>query len=237
MQAMVASMIALSQRPPRDRHRAGDPPTTIDGRVDAVSIPVTHPDQRPCALFGRLVAGRYRLRSLLGRGGMGRVFLADDELLHRPVAVKQPMGDGAIEETNARVIGEAGAAARVDHDGVVRILDVVSDGGVSWIVMEALSGRTLAEAVAAGGPLSIAHATRLGLRLLDILEAVHRADVVHRDVKPSNVHICADGRVVLTDFGIATGSGEQPNTPPGTFVGSPPYISRGAPRRPTEPDG
>src|SRR5262245_12767098 len=124
----------------------------------------------------RLVAGRYRLRSLIGRGGMGRVWLADDSLLDRQVALKQIV----VGET---ALAEARALARVDHPGVVRVHDLVEDGGEPWIVMELLSGRTLAAALAAG-PLPIAEVVRIALHLLDALQAVHRAGLVHRDVKP-----------------------------------------------------
>jgi serine/threonine protein kinase len=155
---------------------------------------------------GRLVAGRYRIRSLIGRGGMGRVWLADDEVLDRQVAVKQllPGASGVAPRTaRVRALAEARAAARVGHVGVVTVHDVVKDGGQLWIVMEVLSGRTLAEAIRADGPLPVAEVIRIGLGLVEGLRVVHQAGVVHRDVTPANVHLCADGRVVLTDFGIA----------------------------------
>jgi serine/threonine protein kinase len=179
---------------------------------------------------GRLIAGRYRLWSLLGRGGMGRVWLAQDELLDRPIALKQVgVGDAASEESHkkarARALGEARAAARVNHDGVIKIHDVVRDDALPWIVMELLSGRTLAETLQGDGPLSIDEVTHIGLRLLDGLQAIHTAGIVHRDVKPGNVHICDCGRVVLTDFGIACITGEDPRCPMDTFAGSPAYIS------------
>ena len=175
--------------------------------------------------LGRLVAGRFRLQSLLGRGGMGRVFLAEDELLRRPVAIKQPVTNEKVAAVGARMLDEARAAARVNHDGAVSILDVVHDGGTPWIVMEPLSGRTLAETIAADGPLAVNRVTHLGRRLLDALQAIHRAGVVHRDIKPSNIQLCDDGRVVLTDFGIAGLIGDEPNGPADGFVGSPPYVA------------
>nr|WP_221374215.1 serine/threonine-protein kinase [Actinoplanes polyasparticus] len=177
---------------------------------------------------GRLVAGRYRLGALLGRGGMGSVWLAHDELLGRPVAVKRADEPG-------RALDEARAAASVVHCGTVRILDVVRDGGEPWIVMEALSGRTLADVLREDGPLAVERVRRIGLSLLDALEAVHRAGIVHRDVKPGNVQLCADGRVVLIDFGIAC-SAYGPRPPAEGFEGSPAYVSpeqlRGAPPEP-----
>lgn len=179
---------------------------------------------------GRLVAGRYRLQSLLGRGGMGRVWLAEDELLRRPVALKQYLtGDAHSADANRaarmRALNEARTAARVNHGGVVRVHDVVRDNGLPWIVMEPLSGRTLAETLAGEGPLSIDRVTDLALRLLDTLKAVHQAGVVHRDVKPANVHLCDDDRVVLTDFGIACMTDEELDAPREALEGSPAFIS------------
>jgi serine/threonine protein kinase len=179
---------------------------------------------------GRLVAGRYRIRSLLGRGGMGRVWLAEDEMLDRPVALKQfDLSDEASDMTrkSARVqaLNEARAAARVDHVGAVKIHDVVREDDCPWIVMEMLSGRTLAEALASAGPLPIDQVTGIGLGLLDVLQATHRAGIVHRDVKPANVHLCDDGRVVLMDFGIARTVADRSTVSSGLLAGSPAYIS------------
>ena len=164
----------------------------------------------------RVVAGRYLLRSVLGRGGMGRVWLADDSLLGRQVALKQVLVDDTA-------LAEARALARVDHPGVVRVYDLVEDGGEPWIVMELLSGRTLCSAFA-DGPLPVEEVARIALRLLDALEAVHEAGLVHGDVKPANVQLCDDGRVVLTDFGIASAADEESTMSAG-MAGSPAYIS------------
>jgi len=178
---------------------------------------------------GHLVAGRFRLRSLLGRGGMGRVWLADDELLDRPVAVKQLLLHG-LESAEIRAqawacaLREARAAARVDHTGAVRIYDIVQEKGCPWIVMEPLPGRTLQEALNEAGPLPVHQVTRVGLRLVDVLQATHRAGIVHRDVTPGNVHLCGGGRVVLTDFGIAC-TIDDASPVAGTFPGTPAYVS------------
>jgi serine/threonine protein kinase len=179
---------------------------------------------------GRLVAGRYRLRSLLGCGGMGRVWLAEDEVLNRPVAVKQfnlsdQTSDLTRKAARVQALNEARAAARVDHTGAVKIHDVVKDDGSPWIVMEMLSGRTLAATLKADGPLPIDQVTSIGLVLLDVLQATHRAGVVHRDVKPANVHLCDGGRVVLMDFGIARTLDEGSVVSSGLLAGSPAYIS------------
>ena len=175
------------------------------------------------------MAGRYRLRALLGRGGMGRVWLAEDELLHRPVALKQailsdPSG-GWYPAATDRLLIEACAAATVHHTGVVTIYDVVTEDSRNWIVMEPLSGHTLAELITAEGPLSIAQVTCIGLRLLDVLMAAHRAGILHCDVKPANVHLCDDGRVVLTDFGIACCMLDEASDGTQMAAGSPLYTA------------
>jgi serine/threonine protein kinase len=149
---------------------------------------------------------------------MGRVWLAEDELLHRPVALKQdivsdPTSDGSYPGTPGRLLIEACAAATVNHKGAITIYDVVTEDSRNWIVMEPLFGRTLAEVIAAEGPLSIAQVTGIGLRLLDVLQAAHRVGILHCDVKPPNVHLCDDGRVVLTDFGIACSLVDEPSDP------------------------
>jgi serine/threonine protein kinase len=178
---------------------------------------------------GRLVAGRYRLRALLGRGGMGRVWLADDERLQRPVAVKQVLLNG-LESAQMRAkarkyaLREARATACVVHVGAVSIYDVIEEDGWPWIVMEPLTGSTLKETVDVNGPLPVDQVRRIGLCVLDVLQATHRAGLLHRDVKPSNVQLCDGDRVVLTDFGVASAIDEAASAT-GTFAGSPAYVS------------
>ena len=184
----------------------------------------------PASPGARLVAGRYRLRALLGRGGMGRVWLAEDELLHRPVALKQnissdPASDRTHPAAAGRLLIEACAAASVSHKGAVTIYDVVTEDGRSWIVMEPLSGCTLAELVTVKERLSIARVTYIGLRLLDVLMAAHRVGILHGDVKPANVHLCDDGRVVLIDFGIACSMLDQASDRTQMLAGSPLYTA------------
>jgi serine/threonine protein kinase len=194
-------------------------PITADATVDESAAPNAAGEPVGC-----LVAGRYRLGPLLGRGGMGKVWLAKDELLRRPVALKQViLRREEPQATARRTLTEARAAARVDHSGVVAVYDVVEHDSTPWIVMELLSGRTLAEALRVDGPLPVDEVAHIGLCLLDVLQAVHRAGVVHRDVTPANVYLCEDGRVVLTDFGIAWTADRGSSFLPSEFVGSPPY--------------
>jgi tRNA A-37 threonylcarbamoyl transferase component Bud32 len=177
-----------------------------------------------------LVAGRYRLLEPVGSGGMGRVWLARDEMLDRDVAVKEfvpPdwMTDLEKDRLRDRTLREARSAARLNHPHVVRIYDVVHAEGLPWIVMEYVPSRSLHQVVVEDGPLSPPAAARIGLDVLDALTAAHRAGVLHRDVKPHNVLIGHDGRVVLTDFGLATFVDDGSVTGPGLVVGSPQYVS------------
>src|SRR4029453_18220007 len=177
-----------------------------------------------------LVAGRYRLHEPVGTGGMGRVWLARDEMLDRDVAVKEfvpPdwMNDDEKDRLRDRTLREARSAARLNHPHVVRIYDVVHADGLPWIVMEYVPSRSLHQVIAEDGPFSPADAARIGLDVLDALTAAHRAGVLHRDIKPHNVLMGIDGRVVLTDFGLATFVDDGSVTGPGLVVGSPQYVS------------
>jgi eukaryotic-like serine/threonine-protein kinase len=157
----------------------------------------------------RLVAGRYALGALLGRGGMGTVWRADDVLLGRPVAVKEvelPDGLPGAGRTGLRerTLREARAAARLNHPSVVTLHDVVEADGRLFLVMELVEAPTLRRRVADGGPVAPPAVARIGLELLDALDAAHRAGIVHLDVKPANVMVSAGGRAKLADFGIAS---------------------------------
>jgi hypothetical protein len=178
---------------------------------------------------GRLIAGRYRLISKLGHGGMGTVWRAKDETVDREVAVKEPrVPDHLPERERANVFErmrrEARAAARLDHPAVVDVHDVAVVDEQPWIVMELVRGRSLGDALQEG-TLSAREAARIGLEVLGALEAAHAAGVLHRDVKPDNVLLGRHDRVVLTDFGIAQIEGETSLTDTGGFVGSPEYIA------------
>jgi serine/threonine protein kinase len=149
-----------------------------------------------------LVAGRYRLIEPLGTGGTGTVWLARDRILGRLVAVKHLVSPEP--RASAQALREARAAARVTHANVVRVYDVVTDDGCgACIVMELLTGRSLSAETSAQGRLSVRAVRRVASGLIGALDALHGAGLVHRDVKPSNIRLCEDGRVVLTDLGSA----------------------------------
>ncbi|MEU2426180.1 serine/threonine-protein kinase [Streptomyces sp. NPDC007851] len=179
---------------------------------------------------GLLIAGRYRLADTIGSGGMGRVWRAHDEVLHRAVAIKEltaalyvSEGDQAI--LLARTRAEARAAARINHSAVVTVHDVLEHDGRPWIVMELVEGRSLADAVKEQGRIEPREAARIGLWVLRALRAAHSAGVLHRDVKPGNVLLGRDGRVLLTDFGIAQIEGDTTITRTGEVVGSVDYLA------------
>ncbi|RNG26117.1 serine/threonine-protein kinase [Streptomyces botrytidirepellens] len=179
---------------------------------------------------GRLLAGRYRLGEILGQGGMGTVWRASDQTLGRTVAVKELRFPSSVEEDEkrrliTRTLREAKAIARIRSNGAVTVYDVVDEDDRPWIVMELIEGRSLADVVRDDGPLTPQRAAEVGLAVLDVLRAAHQAGILHRDVKPSNVLISDDGRVVLTDFGIAQVEGDPSVTSTGMLVGAPSYIS------------
>jgi serine/threonine protein kinase len=180
----------------------------------------------PACAEDRIVAGRYRLSRVVGRGGMGVLWAARDEMLGREVAVKElrPVIGADGEVARERALREARAAARVTHPSAVTVYDVVEEDGRPWIVMELLPSRTLADALAVDGPLALPAVARIGLDLLDALTAAHEAGVVHRDVKPGNV-LLADGRAVLVDFGIAMVDGDASLTSTGLLLGSPAFMA------------
>ncbi|MFJ2257553.1 serine/threonine-protein kinase [Streptomyces sp. NPDC087844] len=178
----------------------------------------------------RLLAGRYRLGGVLGRGGMGTVWRAEDETLGRTVAVKELRLPPRIDEDEkrrliTRTFREAKAIARIRNNSAVTVYDVVDEDNRPWIVMELVEGKSLAEAIREDGLLTPKRAAEVGLAILDVLRSAHREGILHRDVKPSNVLIAEDGRVVLTDFGIAQVEGDPSITSTGMLVGAPSYIS------------
>ncbi|MGW7487891.1 serine/threonine-protein kinase [Streptomyces sp. NPDC054786] len=180
---------------------------------------------------GRLIGGRYRLGIRLGRGGMGTVWRATDELLGRQVAVKELHFDDGTAESESRVqreraMREARTVAGIKHPNVIVVHDVVEQDGRPWIVMELVEGPSLADRLQSGGPVAPREAARIGIALLGALRAAHTRGVLHRDLKPANVLMeSGTGRVVLTDFGIAQVPGVTTLTDAGGFVGSPEYTA------------
>ncbi|HEY3682602.1 MAG TPA: serine/threonine-protein kinase, partial [Streptosporangiaceae bacterium] len=190
---------------------------------------------------GRVIAGRYRLTRAIGRGGMGVVWAAADLRLGREVAVKELLvNPGISDDQNTtllhRALREGRIAAALDHPSVVTVYDTFLFDDRPWIVMELLRGASLAQLVARSGPLTPERAAAVGVPLLGALRAAHTAGIVHRDVKPGNVLLTDDGRVVLTDFGLAAVEGDPSLTQAGMVMGSPPYVAperaRGAPATP-----
>ncbi|MGY1815304.1 serine/threonine-protein kinase [Blastococcus sp. SYSU D00820] len=179
---------------------------------------------------GRLLGSRYVLAEVIGRGGMGVVWRATDRMLDRPVAVKEIVWPPHVtaherEVLRERTLREARAAASLDDPHVTTVFDVVEEDGRPWLVMEHVPSRSLQQLVEEHGPLPWPAVARIGLDVLAGLSAAHAAGIVHRDVKPGNVLVASDGRAYLTDFGIATTTGDSSLTTAGTLIGSPSYMS------------
>ena len=190
---------------------------------------------------GDMVGGRYRLTDLVGKGGNGSVWRAGDTVLQREVALKEvflPPDLPAQERVQLieRSRREAQITAGLSHPSVIRVFDVVEHNGLPWIVMELLRARSLADILAADGPLPPRVVAKIGLALVGALQAAHEAGIIHRDVKPGNVLISTDGRCVLSDFGAAQMHQVSGGTTPGKVLGSAHYIApERAVGRPAEP--
>jgi serine/threonine protein kinase len=189
---------------------------------------------RPLTVPGRLVAGRYRLQSQLGGGGMGTVWLALDELLGRQVAIKQvlsPPGANPQEadQQRQRALREGRIAARLSHAHAISVYDVALEGDQPWLVMEYLPSRSLAAVLSEDGVLRVDQVAQIGAQVADALAATHAAGIVHRDVKPANILIGEGGRVEglvkITDFGISHASGDVTLTQTGQITGTPAFLS------------
>ncbi|HEY2204275.1 MAG TPA: serine/threonine-protein kinase, partial [Pseudonocardia sp.] len=180
------------------------------------TVPLAHP--------GLLVADRYQLRSQIGVGAMGAVWLALDQRLNRLVALKQVVLEPGLDprqaaEARQRILREGRIAARLQNQHAVAIYDVTMHDGEPWLVMEYVPSRSLAAVLTEDGLLTDKRAARIGMQLADALDAAHRAGIVHRDVKPGNVLIGQDGAAKLVDFGIARASGDITVTQTGVLTG------------------
>ena len=185
---------------------------------------------QPLADTGRVIAGRYRLEAPIGRGAMGVVWRARDQLLDRDVAIKEvhiadTLTDAERATAFQRTLREAKTAARLNHPAVVTVYDVAEDGGRPWIVMQLVHAQSLDQVLATSGPLSPRRAADMARQLLSALSVAHAAGVMHRDVKPSNVLLGSDDRAVLTDFGIATFADDPKLTQTGMVMGSPGFTA------------
>ena len=177
-----------------------------------------------------VIAGRYRLMNRIGSGGMGHVWLAWDERLNRAVAVKQLHSPVGLPEAEARVahdraMREARITARLHHPNAVPVFDVVDHEGQPCLVMQYLPSRSLQAVLTERGPLPAREVARIGSELAAALAAAHRADIVHRDVKPGNVLVADDGTARITDFGISHALGDASLTSTGMVTGTPAYLA------------
>ena len=180
---------------------------------------------------GLVLAGRYHLEHLIARGGMAQVWRAEDDVLGRAVAVKVLLAHLAADESFlARFRREAIAAARLSHANIVSTYDTGVDDGLAYIVMELVEGETLRDALAGPSRPTRSRLVEIAVEVAEALQYAHRCGVVHRDVKPANILLCADGRVKVADFGIAKAAlaedgFEQDLTQTGAILGTAKYLS------------
>lgn len=188
-----------------------------------------------------LVAGRYRLRSKLGGGGMGAVWLAHDRLLDRDVAIKQVISTAGLSKQHAAdlreaVLREGRVAAKLSHKHAIAVYDVTLEAGEPWLVMEYLPSRSLAKVLTGMDTLPPIEIAQIGAQVADALSQAHAAGIVHRDLKPGNILIADRGLdagvAKVSDFGIASAAGDPAHAEDGTITGTPAYlppeVARGA---------
>ncbi|PVZ07921.1 serine/threonine-protein kinase [Actinomycetospora cinnamomea] len=178
----------------------------------------------------RVVAGRYRLEERIGSGAMGVVWRGTDERLGRIVAVKQVflhagLDDREADEVRQRTLREGRIAARLQHPHAISVFDASIEGDEPWLVMEYLPSRSLAAVLGEQSVLEPRTVARIGRQVADALDAAHQAGIVHRDVKPGNVLLGADGTVKITDFGISRATGDLTLTRTGMLAGTPAYLA------------
>jgi serine/threonine protein kinase len=215
--------VGAAGRSPPPRGSATSPTSAADEVVDFARL--LAPAQQAGEL-GRL--GPYRVLELLGQGGMGVVFRAEDPQLGRPVALKVLLPSvGASAEGRARFLREARAAAALQHDHVVTVYQVGEDRGVPYLAMQLLEGETLEDRLRREPLLALRTILRIGREVADALAAAHARQLIHRDIKPSNIWLEAGrDRVKVLDFGLARLAGDDARvTQAGAVIGTPAYMS------------
>ena len=177
-------------------------------------------------LDGTLIGGRYRLETQVGSGGMSTVHRALDEKLRRPVAVKLMHRSTAADADHLeRFRREARSVASLSDPHLVGVIDAGEDQGLPYIVLEYVDGETLKDRIRRNGRLEVSEAIAYAIEISRGLTAVHRAGIVHRDVKPQNVLLDTEGRAKVTDFGIARSMDEDGLTADGRVIGTTDYVS------------
>jgi eukaryotic-like serine/threonine-protein kinase len=179
---------------------------------------------------GELIVGRYRLVSCLGRGAMGMVWQAQDERLHRTVAVKQlllpaRLTDSEVEEARRRAMREGRITARLHHPHAIAVYDVAEHEGQPFLIMEYLASQSLATVLSTKGVLLLEEVADIGRQIASALAAAHQAGIVHRDIKPGNVLLAEDGTTKITDFGVSHAVGDVTVTATGMLAGTPAYLA------------
>ncbi|SEQ54371.1 Protein kinase domain-containing protein [Lentzea xinjiangensis] len=182
------------------------------------------------AVEPRVIAGRYALMAELGRGGMGIVWRAQDRHIGRYVAIKElHLPEGIAHEERRvleeRALREARTAGKLNDPAVVTVYDAINENGLTYIIMELVEAATLSTLISAHGPMPQNQVVSIALQALSALETAHAAGIVHRDVKPGNLMVRPDGKVKLTDFGIAQAVDDPRLTTSGSLIGSPAYMS------------
>lgn len=177
-------------------------------------------------MIGKILEGRYEILDELGGGGMARVYRGQDRLLHRFVTIKILREQFASDQDFlTRFQKEAQAVARLSHPNVVSIYDVGQEDGIHYLIMEYVEGRSLKEVISERGQLPPREAVDIALQICDALEHAHENGIIHRDIKPHNILITRNGRVKVTDFGIAQAASEATMAYGGTMIGSVHYLA------------
>ncbi|HZK15566.1 MAG TPA: protein kinase, partial [Solirubrobacterales bacterium] len=178
------------------------------------------------SMIGTVLSGRYRLEAKLGSGGMSTVYLASDDTLDRPVAVKVMHREMSEQEDQLqRFRQEARAVAKLTHPNVVAVIDAGEDGGHLYIVFEYVKGETLKQRIGRVGALDTQEAIAYAIEVGRGLSVAHARNMVHRDIKPQNVLIDEEGRAKLTDFGISRQLEQDGVTATGRVLGTTDYVA------------